>query len=622
MRGDRFKMKKQLSTLLAIMLLTTACPLPAGAQFDTATLNSVVTVPGGDQHVNIEVTGENVRSVLRNLSLEGGFNLLMDESVTGSITLQLQNVSINDALQAIAAMNNIIIVQQPGNIYLAISRQAAQDKGIARQLSKVIKIYYANAQRVASVLNQSIFNDPNAAAGGGGGGGAGGGAAGGAQDLGRVRHDARSNSIVVVGTQREIELAETAVAKLDIPRQSKTFYLSHANAVDVATMLASSIFNDGTAVVNIGGAAAAAGGGAAGDSLPTNLRVETQNIQEGEGITEFGSGSGMLSQVQLRAYVKETGTMQVSPEGPLVVPDSRSNSVTIMGTAEQIALAESIIPRLDAQLPQVAIEASLIEITQEGVKELGTVWGGTLNKLNFGFNNNGTLGLRTADPTDNTNSARSGIGFATPNVVGRPITDVGVSILNLVQKQKAKILANPTVVATHDTESIISIVDEIVRRVTVTIDPNGFAQQEVEIGEAGIILNILPKIGEDGTINMRLRPAVSTISGPPIRDAAGNLITLVSRRDLFAQNVRIQDGQTLVIGGLVREDENTRIDKIPGLGDLPIVGAMFRASSRGTTDSPNRKTELVLMITPHILNKTKLTPVTTVQTGMLTGGEQ
>lgn len=612
-------MKKHLSTLLAIALtgVTTSCPLPASAQLDSvASLNAVVSVPGGDRHVNVEVTGENVRTVLRDLSLQGGFNLMMDESVTGTITLELQDVSINDALEAIASLNGIIITKQPGNIYLAIARQAAQDKGIARQLSKVIKIYYANAQRVANVLNQSIFADAGAA-GGGAAPAAGGG--GGASQQGRVRSDGRTNSIIVVGTQREIELAEAAVAKLDIPRQSKTFYLSHANAVDVATMLAGSIFNDGTANLSIGGGA---GGGSNGGSQPTAVRIERQDIDEGEGVTTFGSEGGLPSQVQLRGYVKESDTMQVSPEGPLVVPDTRSNSVTVMGTAEQIAMAESIIPRLDAQIPQVAIEASLIEITSEGVKELGAAWGGILNKAQIGFNNDGTIGLDTTDPTDNTNSARSGISFASPNVVGRPQTDIGVTLNNLVQHQKAKLLANPTVIATHDTESIISIVDEIVRRVTVTIDENGFAQREVELGEAGVVLNILPKIGEDGTVNMRLRPVVTTVLGEPTRDAAGNLITLVSRRDIFTQNVRVQDGQTLVIGGLVREDSTSRIDKIPGLGDLPIVGAMFRASSRGTTDNPNRKSELVLMITPHIINNTKLTPVTTVQTGMLTGGEQ
>jgi type II secretory pathway component GspD/PulD (secretin) len=167
------------------------------------------------------------------------------------------------------------------------------------------------------------------------------------------------------------------------------------------------------------------------------------------------------------------------------------------------------------------------------------------------------------------------------------------------------------VVAAHDTESIISIVDEIVRRVTTQIDPSGFSTQTVEIGEAGIVMDILPKIGEDGTINMRLRPSVTSILSQT-RDSQGNIITLLSRRDMLTQSVRIRDGETLVLGGLIQQRETSRTDKLPVGGDLPIVGAMFRASQ-----GSNRRSELVMLITPHIINNTKITPVNTLSTGNL-----
>ena len=601
-------MKKHMSTLMALLLtgVTTSATLPVGAAENYGdSLNTVVTVPNGGQLVSVEVQNENIRTVLHDLAQQGGFNLMMDESVAGNITTQMSRVSINQALQSIADMNGLIITKQPGNIFLIIGRQAASDKGISRQLSKVIKIYYSNASRIANTLNQSIFSDTTAGASGTG--------------PGRVQPDNRTNSIIVVGTQREIELAETAVSKMDIPRQSKTFYLSHSNALDVATILASSIFNDGTANISLGNSS---GGGSSGPR-PTQLRVERQDLQEGSGINNFGgsSGSGSLSAVSLRGSIKVQDTMSVSPDGPMVVPDSRANSVTVMGTAEQIALAESMIPRLDAQTPQVAIEASLVEISQQGVKQLGPQWGVEINRLQYGFNNDNGLGLITNDPTDANASARSGIVLSSPDPLGPSRRDFVLELRSLVQNQKAKILANPTVVAAHDTESIISIVDEIVRRVTVTIDPNGFSTQQVEVGEAGIVLDVLPKIGEDGTINLRLRPSVTSVR-LVTQDASGNIITLLNRRDLYTQNVRVRDGETLVIGGLVNEEDHIRNDKMPGMGDLPIIGAMFRASSNGSAANPNKKSELVMMITPHIMNNTKLTPVNTVETGMLTGGGQ
>jgi type IV pilus assembly protein PilQ len=309
--------------------------------------------------------------------------------------------------------------------------------------------------------------------------------------------------------------------------------------------------------------------------------------------------------------VKSSDTAAVNPEGALVVPDTRQNSITLLGTAEQIALAESMIPILDAQLPQVSIEASLVEITDDGLKELSTHVGMGGGEFSGGFNNaasagvagNGVVGLPTLDAAEPENFARSGFMYSS-----NPFTrdrDYAVQIRSLLTKKRAKILANPTVVATHDTESIISIVDEIVRRVTTQIDPSGFATQTIEIGEAGIVMDILPKIGEDGTVSLRLRPSVTTVR-EELRDAQGNLVTLLSKRDLLTQNVRVRDGETLVIGGLIHQNDTTRQDKLPLAGDLPIVGAMFRAST-----SNSKRSELVLLITPHILSNTRLTPTNT-----------
>lgn len=605
-----------------------------------AGLNESLNLPGGSRKISLSASGENIRTVLRDLSRRGGFNLVMDDSVSGNVSVELANVTINQAVQAVATMADLRILPQDGGIYLAISRQAAMEKGLNRSLSKVIQVYYANANRIANILNRSLFADSTTASGSSSATAGGASSSGGGSNAFlRVKGDPRTNTIIVVGTARDIELAEAAVARLDKPRQHKTFYLSHGNALDVAAMISGSLFNDGTSAMTLGGSAGGtSGGGSQGgqtgqfSSMPSPLRVEKQDIQEGSGINNFGAGSsgggsgqgsitsGLSSSVTLRGFVKSSDTLQISPEGPLVIPDTRQNAVTIFGSAEQIAQAEALIPTLDARLPQVSIEASLIEISETGVKDLGTRLGISDGRLQTGFNNvaqegvqsaphlplsaqpagTGLIGLPTVDPADTSAFGRSGIVFST-NPLARN-SDYIVQIRALISKNKAKILANPTVVATHDTESLISIVDEVVRRVTVQLDSSGFATQTVEVGEAGIVMDILPKIGEDGTINMRLRPSVTSVLSQT-RDSLNNLVTLLSKRDLLTQNVRVQDGQTLVIGGLIQQNDTLRQDKLPGLGELPIVGAMFRASQRN-----GKRSEIVMLLTPHILNKTIPTP--------------
>ncbi len=616
-----------LSGILPLTVVFSNAVLTAPAYANTAMM-AAVHVPGGHKIINLEASNESVREVLHKLSDKAGFNLMMDDSVTGTLSLELNQVSVDDALQSIAALTGVQIVKKGGSIYLAIGGIAAGERGLDSQFSKLIKINYTNANRIAGILNDSILVTTED------------------DQADKASADSRTNSVVIVGSAKDIELAEQAIQKMDVPRQTKTFFLSHAQALDVAGMLTSSIFNDGRGTLQMqqggggggaggGGGGGAAGGGAAGGGLvgpggqrmiPSPLRVEQETVQEGEGVNDFGGddSSGALSRdITLRGTVKTSQMVNIMPDGVLVIPDTRTNSVTIMGTVHQIALAESLIPVMDAQLPQVAIEASLVEITESGVKELQNGMGVSLGDFSIGYNNqaqplvapnpfvtsaaaqpagNGLVGLPTIDPADASSFGRSGIGYTSNSVSRR--NDYALNVRALISKNKAKILANPTVIATHDTESVISIVDEIVRRATVEINQNsGLTTQTIELGEAGIVMDILPKIGEDGTVNMRLRPSVTTVRATTV-DAIGNTVTLLSRRDLLTQAVRVRDGETIVIGGLVNEQDSLRNDKLPLLSQLPIIGALFRASSR-----TGSKTELVLMITPHILNSTNLTPV-------------
>ena len=604
-------MKKLLLPYLILTLGGLAlCPTPILAQqlyynqssvnFDENTvLDGNVHVPHGNQKINtLSYMHQNIKDVLHVLAEEGQFNLIMDDSVSGNVTLELSNVNLDQALQAVANLGDLLIIPQRGNIFLAISRQAASAKGVSRQLSKMIPIHYTNASRIATLLNQTVFSNSGGASSGGASSGAGGGSAsagGASSGVSKVKAEPRSNSIIIVGTAQEIAMAQAAVDKLDLPRHRKTFYLSNANAVDVATMLASSVFNDGTANIKLGSGSASAGG-----ALPSTLKVERQDLVEGSGINQFDSSGSTIgfSSLTLRGYTKASDNFSVSPEGVLLIPDSRQNALTIMGTAQQIATAESMIPTLDAQLPQVAIEVSLIEITDTTTKTLAPQWGSS-GYLQAGFNNSGSIGLNTIE--DSTSNAQAALKYASN--LTHTKENYLFQLNNMISKNRAKVLANPTIVASHDTESVISIVDDILRRSVTTVSGSTRTTTN-EFGEVGIVLDILPKIGEDGTITMRLRPSI-TSANPQYDKSSGNLeYTLVTKRDLLTQNLRIRDGQTLVMGGLIQQHETVASQKFPGLGDLPIMSAMFRASNRTGNHS-----ELVLLITPHIINKSKMAPI-------------
>jgi len=622
-------------------------------------LAHVVTTPNGHQRVNIEADEANVREVLRDLARQGGFNLILDDSVEGNISLELQEVSIDEAMSAISNLAAVEIIPRSENIYLAVSKEEANKKSLNRRLTKMIKVQFGNATQIAALINASLFAVENAqlmqigggsgSTGGGSGGFSGtggGGGANGANSFQKIKADPRTNSLIIIGSQRDIDLAESAVAALDRPREVKTFYLNFANAVDVASQLLSSIFNDGTQgllFTESGGGSGGGSGGAAGGTgtgmgstggmtsvqqgplrLPSMMKVQLEKVAEGSGVNTLSTGgaaSSFSQELVLRGMVKTTETIMVSPTGPIVIPDTRLNAVTVMGTVQQIQMAEDLIPILDAEPPQVAIEVSLVEINDVGVKQLQSRFGIADGRLQLGFNNEflqgvhepsgvtdgvdgtGLVGFPSNDPTDTGSFARSGGIYTSKKVVNQP--DYLAEINTLINTRRAKILANPTVVAVHDTEAVISLVDQIIRRITISIDGQaGTSTVETEIGEAGIVLDILPKIGEDGTVSMRIRPSITSVRDVDTDTVTGNITTLLTKRDIVAQSVRLQDGETLVLGGLVQENSTNRQDKLPMLGDLPIVGALFRASQNSRS-----KTEIVMMITPHIVNKTKVTPV-------------
>jgi type IV pilus assembly protein PilQ len=170
----------------------------------------------------------------------------------------------------------------------------------------------------------------------------------------------------------------------------------------------------------------------------------------------------------------------------------------------------------------------------------------------------------------------------------------------LLQTNKAKVVANPSVIVTDDTETLITIASEVIHKVTSTVSL-GVVTTNVELTKAGIFLNVLPRITEDGFVIMRLRPQVSTPLGPPQTFgsvSAPTTVTLLNVREIMSQEVRVKDGQTLVLGGLFTEQEAAQLAKVPYLAEAPVLGALFRNSLKGRS-----RTELMLLMTPKIVEE-------------------
>jgi type IV pilus assembly protein PilQ len=181
----------------------------------------------------------------------------------------------------------------------------------------------------------------------------------------------------------------------------------------------------------------------------------------------------------------------------------------------------------------------------------------------------------------------------------------------LIENKKGRVLANPRVLLTSGQSSTIDLTSDYVSKVTTQYLDSGSSsgsaqvQREYEISnDNGIKVTITPFISPDGYVTLDIKPEYKTIASQVYTTGETGeqelAATLLQRRDLDLKGVRIKDGETLVIGGLIQETEAKTVSKIPFLGDIPVIGMLFR--STGTT---KEKSEMVIMLTPQIVIDTE-----------------
>ena len=192
--------------------------------------------------------------------------------------------------------------------------------------------------------------------------------------------------------------------------------------------------------------------------------------------------------------------------------------------------------------------------------------------------------------------------FSSPNLFQFPKK----FLLNLeaqVQSGNAKILTDPTLTVQEGQEATVRLVQDVVVSVDTQIDPeSGVRTVEPVLGEAGLVLNVnVERIDDNGFVNLSVSPVVSAIGSQQVFESGGgaeNILNLLNRRELSSGLIRLRDGQTLILSGIIQESDQTTVSKVPILGDIPILGALFRS-----TNQSNERREVIVLLTPQIVDE-------------------
>lgn len=258
------------------------------------------------------------------------------------------------------------------------------------------------------------------------------------------------------------------------------------------------------------------------------------------------------------------------------VPFDLDNSVIVMGDEQGIQDFKNIVRMLDVPPKQVQVKAEFVEVKTGDMKSFGIDW--SLDKLNESFS--AALSGGTGNIV---------VGFATGNLTA--------SLRAQLTQDVGRIINSPIISTINNQNAYISINNQIPYWTTYnTITGTG---QIIEQAQPNFItintgLNVMPRVNGDGTITMTLNPQV-TDTGNVITGPDGTQIPEQRSQSLFTQR-RVANGETIVVGGFIRKNDSTSITKIPILGDLPIVGSLFRGTTNQTEDR-----ELLIFVTPTII---------------------
>ena len=274
-----------------------------------------------------------------------------------------------------------------------------------------------------------------------------------------------------------------------------------------------------------------------------------------------------------------------------VLVDRATNTLLFYGTESEALSVREIISALDTAPKQVSLEARVVAVSKEAAKQLGIDWSwSSLPQYpRVKHNTDGTweVGERNAGTG----------GTSAPGIIrfGRGPGGVpyefyySAAIRALITDGHAKMLARPNITTVQGHEALINIGAEV--PVPRTATSNSVTTTGIEYREAGIILRYTPRVTADGSIVARVHTEVST---PVYVD---ELKAYRFQKRSADTTVRLRDGETMVIGGLIDSDESRSLSKIPFLGDLPVLGAFFRSVRTSKTE-----TELMIFLTAHVLD--------------------
>jgi len=613
---------KRVLSIALLVAFTTPSTFALSEMSSTVANRASMNLAGGmqlidtDSTITLSLRDSDVKQVLRMFADKAKMNIVFHNSVSGKVTLDLVDTQLNEAFDLVLQVAGLNYYKQ-GNTMIVMAKNSPDNAIYSKQEMMTFPIKYVNATKIADFLNKNVFGMKKA----------------GLSSVDAATVNSATNELIVFGMPGDVAIVEKVIAQFDREPFSKTFAVNHTTPAEMANMICNVLLPSR----GVGGASSSF------SSSPSSSGEETgfaSDIGGGEG-SSIKLGEGVLA-CSVSASSSSAGIAPFDVQNLSIAYFPQRGTITLMGGSEaQAKMIETFIKEHDVKQPQAMLEISIVELNEQGSKEFQNQWSFSTKTWGFDFNGTSTGISRQSGPGQNYIRSTEYVWNAGPQVEsegkfpGAPIDNgdgtwtvpqqikrdiysimpatsyVSWQMNYLIENRKARVLANPKIMITNGQESIIDLTQDYVEKVTseyLSSASNGqssvgTAQRNYTIGsDLGIKVTLTPFISPEGYVTVNIKPEYSTQAGEvrstsEVTGQSDLAATLLSRRNLDLKNVRIKDGETLVIGGLIQESEQKTVHKVPFLGDLPVIGTLFRSSA-----TSKAKSELVIMITPKIIN--------------------
>ena len=471
-------------------------------------------------------------------------------------------------LAAYAASNALIITDRASNINRLIQIIESIDRPDNEEV-EVVRLNHASAREVVRILGtlQTRAGQPGQSPG-----------------VVRFAADERTNSILLSGDAAARVRFRTLITNLDTPVESggntRVVYLRYANAVDLVSILTG--VSQGQAKIGTGGSDEAGGTATATASAAPQTS---------------GDGAAAPRPVTPTASIIRRNNNQQNDQPQVdIQADEDTNALIITAPPDEMRSILAVIEQLDIRRAQVLVEAIIAELSQNNTQSLGVNFAvdGSDSDRPAAYTNLGgaTQALAGQIASGGTSGLSQGLSLALGRV-GDGNIDFAFLVSAIAADSDNNILSTPTLVTMDNQEAEI-VVGQNVPFVTGTqlSSANNNPFQTIERQDIGISLKVKPQINEGNNIKMEIEQEVSDVSNTSVTGASD----ITTNKRSIKTTVLVEDGQTLVLGGLIDDQVNDSNEKVPLLGDIPVLGNLFRY--RSTTKN---KRNLMVFLHPTIL---------------------